>query len=235
MDRPLGVPQTQQAAVSGFFSRVYMWMAGGLFLSAFGAFMALSNPAILRSLVTPQGRPSMFYWGLCIAEIALVVLLSARIGKLTATSAGGIFALYSLLNGVTLSLIFLVYTASSISTTFAITAGTFLFFSVYGFVTKQDLSSVGNIGKMAVIGIILATLVNMLIKSTAIDYIITYIGIATFIGLTAADTQKLKQMMANADSRDWASKLAIVGALQLYLDFINLFLFLLRLFGRQRN
>ena len=164
----------------------------------------------------------------------LVWYVSARIMSLSFTTATGLFMLYSLLNGLTLSVLFAVYTRSSIASTFFITAGTFGAMSLYGYFTKKDLSSWGNILIMAVIGLIIASVVNMFMQSSMMYWIITYAGVLIFVGLTAYDTQKIKQMLANQEINEQTQKLALLGALSLYLDFINLFLYLLRIFGDRK-
>jgi hypothetical protein len=217
---------------SSFFSQVYLWMSGGLFLSGLGAIFTLANPPLLQAVIT---NPILLI-GLLIAELVLVVVLSAAIWKLSVPAAMGLYCLYSVLNGVTLSYIFLIYTGASIAATFAITAGTFLIFSVYGFATKANLASVGQIAFMGLIGIILASLVNLFLKNPAVYWAITYIGIAVFLALIAYDTQKLKLIHERGfETHEAQSKLAVLGALTLYLDFINLFLLLLRIFGRRRD
>ncbi len=217
---------------SSFISKVYLRMAGGLFLSAAASFWLLSQPELLKAVVTNK----VLFFGLIIAELALVIGLSAALMRLSAFAAAVMFCVYSFLNGLTLTPIFLVYTGASIMTTFAVTAGTFLFFSVYGITTKRDLTSVGSLAVMGLIGVILASLVNIFLKSTALMWIVTFVGIAVFLGLIAYDTQKLKGMHAmGIQDETMGRKLAIMGALALYLDFINLFILLLRVFGRQKN
>ncbi len=217
---------------SSFIGKVYLWMSLGLGLSAAASFGLLSQPALLRAIFTNN----FLLICLMVAEIALVIWLSARAMQMSAGLAAGVFCGYSFLNGVTLTSIFLVYTGTSVLTTFAVAAGTFLFFSVYGFTTQRDLTSVGSLAMMGLIGVILASVVNIFLKSPAVMWVTTFVGIAVFLGLIAWDTQKLKNIHAMGfDSADMLKKGAILGALALYLDFINLFLMLLRLFGRQRN
>lgn len=231
MDKSIEFSQTRVAEAS-FFTRVYLWMGLGLLLSAFGAFFTLANPPLLKAILTHRA----LFWGLAIAELGLVLWLSMAITRLSASAAAALFSLYSVLNGVTLSYILLVFTGASVVTTFAIAAGTFLFFSVYGFTTRANLASVGQIAMMGLVGMILASVVNLFLRSEGVTWVLTYAGIAIFIALIAADTQKLKALYQSAAlSSDALSKVAIIGALQLYLDFINLFLLLLRLFGRRRN
>ena len=169
-----------------------------------------------------------------IAEFALVIGVSAAINRLSLTTATLMFILYSVINGALLSYIFLAYTASSIATVFFITAGTFGVMAFIGYTTKTDLSSMGKIVMMALIGLIIATVVNLFIKSSGLTMILSYVGVLVFVGLTAYDTQKIKHMLLQApDAGEGAQKLALLGALSLYLDFINLFIYLLRIFGRR--
>lgn len=221
----------QVRALSGtFIQSVYTWMAVGLALTGLISFYTATNEAAIKFLF---GTP-MLLVGLFIAEIALVVFLSARIHKMTATTATMVFLAYAALNGVTISGIFLVYTMSSIATTFFAAAGTFIAMSVYGMVTKKDLTSWGSFLFMGLIGIVIASIVNMFIKSGPMGLIISYIGVIVFTGLTAYDTQKIKEMALTQPDDIGASavrKASILGALTLYLDFINLFLMLLRIMG----
>ena len=169
-----------------------------------------------------------------IAEFALVIGVSAAIHRLSLTTATLMFILYSVINGALLSYIFLVYTASSVATVFFITAGTFGAMALLGYTTKTDLSSIGKYLIMALIGLIIATVVNLFIQSTGFTLILSYVGVLIFVGLTAYDSQKIKQMLLQApDAGEGAQKLALLGALTLYLDFINLFIYLLRIFGRR--
>ncbi|OGW82942.1 MAG: hypothetical protein A3C47_06560 [Omnitrophica bacterium RIFCSPHIGHO2_02_FULL_51_18] len=232
MDPRAIVGSPSQVSESSFISKVYLWMAGGLFLSAAASFWLLSQPELLKAVVTNK----VLFFGLIIAELGLVIGLSAALMRLSAFAATVMFCVYSFLNGATLTPVFLIYTGASIMTTFAVTAGTFLFFSLYGMTTKRDLTSVGAFAVMALIGVILASVVNIFLKSPALMWVTTFIGIAVFLGLIAYDTQKLKAMHAMGfQDEDVRKKMAIMGALALYLDFVNLFLNLLRIFGRQRN
>ncbi len=176
------------------------------------------------------------FFGLIILQLGLVFVISGMVNRLSGTMATGLFMLYSALTGLTLSSIFIAYTYSSIASTFVVTAGMFGAMSLYGYTTKRDLSGFGSMLFMGLIGIVLASLVNIWLKSPALMWAITYIGVLVFVGLTAYDTQKLKAMgeQLNADDKDSFRKYAIVGALTLYLDFINLFLMLLRIFGNRR-
>jgi FtsH-binding integral membrane protein len=169
-----------------------------------------------------------------IGELGLVMWISAGINRLSLTSATLLFVLYSVINGVTMSFIFLAYTRTSIASVFFITAGTFAIMAFIGYTTKTDLSSMGKILFMALIGLILATIVNIFLKSPMFNYILSWIGVAIFVGLTAYDTQKIKQMLMYQEAADeQGQKIALLGALSLYLDFINLFLYLLRIFGNR--
>jgi len=179
----------------------------------------------------------MLFFGLIIAELGLVFYLSARVQRIQASTATSLFVLYAALNGVTLSFIFLAYTGASIVSTFFICAATFVACSVYGMVTKRDLTSLGGFMAMGLIGIIIASLVNLFIRSAAMTMIISYIGVLVFVGLTAYDTQKLKHMALTQPAGidvGVIRKGAILGALSLYLDFINLFIMLLHILGNRR-
>ena len=177
---------------------------------------------------------SWAYWGLLIAEIALVFSISARLNKISTTTANLLFYAYSILNGIVLSVIFLLFEFESIAQTFLITAGVFGAMSAYGYFTKSDLTKFGSFLMMALIGLIVCVVVNMFLDSSTLDWIISFAGVAIFIGLTAWDTQKIKTMMAYSDGTN-IGKIATIGALSLYLDFINLFLYLLRFFGASRD
>lgn len=233
--RPKAQPQVQQRVkVNSFIQSVYNWMGIGLALTGVIAFFVANNPPLLRLIA---GNPILFF-GLIIGELALVFSLSARVHKMQASTATTMFIVYSVLNGLTLSVIFVAYTAASIASTFFICAGTFVACSVYGMTTKRDLTSWGGFLMMGLIGIIIASVVNIFIRSTAMTMIVSYIGVLVFVGLTAYDTQKLKHMALTQPSDIEAGvvrKGAIMGALSLYLDFINLFLMLLRIFGGGRD
>ena len=228
MDDPKNQPfsYSQEAVFSNFMQRVYQWMAMGLALTGLAAFITIGNASLLRFLL--HGG----MWLLFIAEFGLVIWLTRSLQKISVQAATIGFLAYSVLNGITMSSIFLYYTSASISSTFFITAMTFAGVSVYGWVTRQDLTSVGSFCFMALIGVIVASIANLFFHSPVFYWIVSYCGVAVFIGLTAYDTQRLKaihQSMPNAPEQ-----LAIVGALMLYLDFINMFLFLLQIFGRRR-
>ena len=211
--------------------KVYVWMTMALIITGFTAYGVANSPGILQAIVT---NPILF-WGMIIAEFALVIGVSAAINRLSLTTATLMFVLYSIINGALLSFIFLAYTSSSIATVFFITAGTFAAMAVVGYTTKADLSSMGKYLLMALIGMIIATLVNVFfVKSTGFELILSYVGVLIFVGLTAYDSQKIKQMLMQApDAGEAAQKYALLGALSLYLDFINLFLYLLRIFGKR--
>jgi FtsH-binding integral membrane protein len=231
--QPVTFKNTQteaQVQVNSFIRSVYNWMAVGLGLTAFVAFYVANSETLFRLVF---GNPLVFFV-LLIGELALVFSISARIHKMQASTATGLFVLYAALNGATLSYIFIAYTSTSIASTFVVCALTFLACSVYGMMTKKDLTSVGSFMAMGLIGIIIASLVNMFIQSSAMTMIISYIGVVVFIGLTAYDTQKLKTMALTQPAGLDAGvmrKGAILGALSLYLDFINLFIMLLRIMG----
>lgn len=231
---PYGNSQAQaQVRVNSFIQSVYNWMALGLGLTAVVALYAASSESLVRLIFSNQ----LVFFGLIIAELALVFTISSRIEKLQSSTATGMFLLYSALNGLTLSFIFLIYTSSSVASVFFICAATFGACSVYGMTTKRDLTSMGGFMVMGLIGIIIATLVNLFIQSSAMQMIISYVGVIVFVGLTAYDTQKLKVMALTQPADLDASvirKGAILGALTLYLDFINLFLMLLRIFGDRK-
>lgn len=210
--------------------KVYVWMTLALVITGFTAYGVATSPGILQAIYTNQ----ILFWGLIIAEFALVFGVSAAINRLSLTTATLMFILYSVINGALLSYIFLAYTASSVATVFFITAGTFAAMAVIGYTTKTDLSSMGKILFMALIGLIIATLVNIFVKSSGLTLILSYVGVLIFVGLTAWDSQKIKQMLLQApDAGEGAQKLALLGALTLYLDFINLFIYLLRIFGKR--
>lgn len=226
----------QEIVSSSTFStlmrKVYTWMALALAITGFTAYYVASSPAIMQAIFSNR----ILFWGLLIGELALVWIVSASINRLSLTTATAMFILYSVLNGVTLSFIFLAYTMTSITTVFFITAGTFAAMSLYGYFTKTDLSKMGQILIMALIGLIIATIVNLFVKSSGLTMILSYVGVLIFVGLTAWDTQKIKQMLQMAsDTGEAAQKIALMGALSIYLDFINLFLYLLRIFGSSRN
>jgi uncharacterized protein len=207
--------------------QVYAWMGAGLAITAILALITLSSPLILNAIM---GNRLVFY-GLMIGELALVFTLSGAINRLSAGVATLLFVAYSALNGVTLSIVAFVYTANSITSTFVITAGMFGAMSIYGYMTKRDLTSWGSFLFMGLIGVVIASVVNIFVASSAVSWIISGIGVIVFTGLTAYDTWKIKDMAAQGIE---GRKPAILGALTLYLDFINLFLMLLRFTGNRR-
>lgn len=207
--------------------QVYAWMGAGLTVTAIMALVTLSSPSILTAIVGNR----MLFFGLMIGELALVFILSGAINRLSTSTATLIFIAYSALNGVTLSVVALVYTANSIASTFVVTAGMFGAMSIYGYVTKRDLTSWGSFLFMGLIGVVIASVVNIFVGSSAVSWFISAIGVIVFTGLTAYDTWKIKEMAAHGTE---GRKPAILGALTLYLDFINLFLMLLRFTGNRR-
>lgn len=223
-----------EVLVNSFVRSVYNWMAVGLGLTGFVAYYVANSPGIMGVLV----QNPLLLIVLIVAELGLVFAISGAINRISAGTATGLFVLYAGLNGVVLSFIFLAYTQTSIVSTFFVCAGTFVGCSIYGWTTKRDLTSFGGFLMMGLIGIIIASLVNLFIRSSGMSLIISYIGVFVFVGLTAWDTQKLKNM-ALAQPADLEAgvvrKGAILGALSLYLDFINLFLMLLRIFGQSRE
>ena len=216
--------------VGAFLSKVYGWMFVGLLITAVIAFAVASSPALIETL---RLNPLLF-WGLLFAQLGLVFYLSARVDKVAPATAAGLFVLYSAFVGVTSSVIFLRYTGASISQTFIITAGMFGATAVFGTVTKRSLAGMGQFLFMGLIGLILAMIVGFFWHSEALQFVISVVGVLVFTGLTAWDAQRLKQLaVALPDGRVGAY--AVVGALSLYLDFINLFFFLLRFTGNRRN
>ena len=227
------VIQSVNTASRTLMSKVYLWMTLALAVTGLTSLYVASSPGLVQSIFASRGT----FWLLVIAELALVFILSARIMKMSFSTAGIMFALYSVLNGVTMSFIFIAYTSTSIATAFFVTAGMFAAMSFIGFVTKKDLSSFGSFFTMALIGLIIASVVNIFLNSSVMYWIITYVGVLLFVGLTAYDTQKIKQMLIEYgdEVNDSTQKLALIGSLSLYLDFINLFLYILRLFGNNKE
>lgn len=224
LDRP--------TAFAVLMRKVYTWMALALAVTGLTAYYCAYN----TNLVYQIASNPIFFWGLMIAEFGAVVYLTARIERMSFSTAGLIFLLYSVLNGVTFSVIFLAYTMQSIASTFFITAGTFGAMSLIGYFTKKDLSGFGRFLMMSLIGLLIATVVNFFLQSTMLMWICTYAGVLIFSGLTVYDTQKIKNMflMHGAEMNESTMKLALMGSLTLYLDFINLFLYLLRIFGNRK-
>ncbi|WP_127957835.1 Bax inhibitor-1 family protein [Serratia microhaemolytica] len=226
------IVENANSGLQAFMAQVYGWMSCGLLLTAFVAWYAAGSPQIQYLLLSSK----FAFYGLIIAQLGLVFVISGMINRLSGAMATSLFMLYSALTGLTLSLLLLIYTGESIASTFIITAGMFGAMSFYGYTTKRDLSGFGSLLFMALIGIVLASLVNLWLQSSALMWAVTYIGVVVFVGLTAYDTQKLKAMGEQLDPADKEGfrKLSIFGALTLYLDFINLFLMLLRIFGNRR-
>jgi len=230
---PLERTQTQ-IRVNEFIRSVYNWMAIGLSLTGFVAYYVSNNEFLLRLIFGNQ----LVFFGLIIGELVLVFSLAARVNKMQASTATAMFILYASLNGATLAAIFLIYTRSSITSTFFICAATFVACSIYGMTTKRDLTSLGGFMTMGLIGIIIASVVNLFIRNSGMSLVISYVGVVVFVGLTAYDTQKLKTMALSRPADIDAGtvrKGAIIGALTLYLDFVNLFLMLLRILGAGRD
>ncbi len=222
----------RSSAFAALMKNVYLWMTLGLAMTGMTAYWLSGNLGFMQTIFQSSG----LFFGLIIAELALVWILSANIMRMSFPVAGVMFAAYAILNGVTMSFIFLAYTATSIATTFFVTAGTFGAMTIVGYTVKKDLSAVGRFLFMALIGLIIATIVNIFVASSVLSWALTYIGVLIFVGLTAYDTQKIKQMlmMYGDDVHEGTMKLALMGSLTLYLDFINLFLYLLRIFGDRR-
>lgn len=234
MENQISTPSKDQLGIKSyqalFITKVYNWMALALFITGLVSYFVASSPEILNIIV---GSKLVFY-GILIAELLLVIYLTRSIQKLSQNMVITGFLIYAVLNGLTMSIIFLIYTSNSIATTFYVTAGTFGAMSLYGYYTKKDLTSLGNMAMMALIGIIIASVVNIFLQNEMMYWIVTYLGVAVFVGLTAYDTQKLKELGSKGFVNDESmEKTSILGALTLYLDFINMFLFLLRIFGNR--
>ena len=220
------------SAFPALMRKVYVWMTLALVLTGATAYGVATSPGLLMALATNK----VLFFGLVIAEFALVFGVSGAINRLSLTTATLMFVAYSVINGALLSFIFLAYTMSSITSVFFITAGTFAAMAIFGYTTKKDLTSIGRLLFMALIGIIIATIVNMFIGSEGMSMIISYVGVFVFVGLTAYDSQKIKEMLLSQGAGgEQGQKLALLGALTLYLDFINLFIYLLRILGSKRD
>jgi hypothetical protein len=236
MDDRLITPQTATAEQAEelqrtFLVKVYGWMTAGLMITGVVALFVIQIPGLLELIFSSQ----WIYLGLFVAQLGLVVWLSARVDKMSAATATAVFLAYSALTGLVFSVIFLVYTAESLASTFFVTAATFGLTSAYGYVTKRDLSGLGGFLTMGLIGVIIASVVNMFLGNSTIYWITTYIGIFIFVGLAAYDTQRIKEMgQASLQGAEVEQKSAVIGALRLYLDFINLFLLLLRVLGNRK-
>ena len=219
-------------AFPALMRKVYLWMTLALVITAITAYGVATSPAAIQFIL---GNRIVFF-GLIIAEFALVLAVGGMINRLSITTATLLFTLYSVVNGATLSIVLLAYTQESVTQVFFITAGTFAAMSAVGYLTKRDLSSVGRILFMALIGLIIATVVNIFWKNSGFMAILNYLGVLIFVGLTAYDTQKIKNMLLTAeDGGEVGQKMALLGALTLYLDFINLFLYLMRILGKARD
>ena len=229
---PPGLLSAAEIETRSFIQKVYAWMSLGLAVTGACALYMASDPRMIVALV----QNKILFYGLMIAELGLVVYLSGWVKTMDVGTARFAFLFYSALSGVTMSVIFLIYTRGSIASTFFMTAGMFGAMSAYGYMTKTDLTSMGNFCMMGLLGIILASVVNWFVQSTAVEMAVSYLGILIFVGLTAYDTQKIKAMnIIGNEGTDEDHKEAISGALILYLDFINLFLSLLRATGRRRD
>ncbi|MFH1137081.1 MAG: Bax inhibitor-1/YccA family protein [Pseudomonadota bacterium] len=233
MNQPYQYAGSRAITAEGeFIRRVYNWMLTGLALTGGVAYFTASSETIMNLILGNQ----LIMLLLIGAELAMVFLLVGRIQRMSASTATTMFVVYSILNGLTLSVIFLAYTRSSLAAAFFTTAGTFGAMSFYGYTTKRDLTSMGGFLFMGLIGIVIASVVNIFLHSAMLEWMVTYIGVLVFVGLTAYDTQKIKAMSRGGfDGEAMESKAAIMGALALYLDFINLFLMLLRIFGGSRD
>ena len=222
----------QKTAQATLFKNVYTWMAMALLVTGLTAFFVANSETLIQAIYGNR----IFFYVILFSPVALVWYLSARINTLSLSTATIMFIIYSVLNGLTFSFVFMVYTASSIASTFFVTAGTFAAMALIGTFTKRDLSSLGGILLMALIGLIIASVVNMFLKSEMMYWIVTYAGVLIFVGLTAYDAQKIKRLINEYGSEvnESTQKIALLGALSLYLDFINLFLFLLRILGSRK-
>lgn len=222
--------------VKSFLSSVFTYMAGALAITGLIAYVFGTSEALISLMINPEtGSMSMLGWVIVFAPFIFVMVMSFSFNKLSSFTLLLLFIVYSALMGLSMGFIFLAYTAASITTTFAITAGTFGVMALLGYTTKTDLTKFGSILTMALVGIIIAMVVNFFIGSAMIDYIVSCLGVLIFTGLTAYDVQKLKRIGSGAEyGSENTNKLAVMGALTLYLDFVNLFLFLLRLFGDRR-
>ncbi len=213
-----------------FITKTFMWMGVALALTGLVSWLTINSETLLQLVFSSR----LVFFGLLIGEVGIVIYLSSAIQRMTAQSALGWFLFYSALNGITLSLLFMIYTAASVTSAFMVTALTFAGMAMYGYTTKRDLTSIGSLAFMGLIGIIIASVINIFFFSETLYWIISYVGVLIFVGLTAYDTQKLKEMSLQlGDDEEIQQKAAIMGALRLYLDFINLFIMLLRIMGRR--
>jgi FtsH-binding integral membrane protein len=223
--------EVQAETQRGFITRVYGWMTFGLAVTTVIALATFSVPGLMKAIFSN----TFVYLGLIVGELVLVIVLSAAINRLSPLAASLLFTVYAAVNGLTLSVVLLAYTGASVASTFGITACTFGVMTLFGYTTQRDLTKMGSLLIMALFGFIIASVVNIFLQSSAIYWIITFVGVIIFVGLIAYDTQKLKRMsLALENGSDQMHRMSIIGALALYLDFINLFLMLLRLLGRRR-
>ncbi|WP_319778482.1 Bax inhibitor-1/YccA family protein [Maridesulfovibrio sp.] len=235
-----GSVSARPEVLNAFMRGIYSWMSAGLLATAAVAWVTLSTPAVMNLVLaqnpeTGMISPTMLFWVAAIGEIGLVFYLSMRISKLSSGAATGLFMAYSALNGLTLSTILVAYTAASIFQTFLVTAGMFGAMSLYGLTTRKDLTGMGSFMMMGLFGILIAMVVNFFMQSSALSFAVSILGVFIFAGLTAYDSQKLKDMgeYIPADDATAVRRGTILGALTLYLDFINMFIFLLRLMGNR--
>jgi uncharacterized protein len=222
--------EARDTRVTAFLSKVYGWMFLGLLITAGTALVTASSQFLIETFIVNR----FLFWGLFLGQLGLVLFLSARVDKVSPATAAGLFMIYSATVGITSSVVLLVYTGTSIVSTFMITAGMFGAMAVYGTFTRRSLAGVGQFMFMGLIGLIIAMVVNMFVASSAMDFVISVVGVIVFTGLTAWDAQRMKEMaVALPDGR--VGSYAVVGALSLYLDFINLFFFLLRFLGGRKD
>lgn len=229
-----------QAIAKNFMSNVFLWMFIALGVSAAVAFyFSMNSDLLVQYFINPKGGMNILGWAVMFAPLGFVLLMSFGFGRLSAPALTGLFLLYSAINGISFSFILLAYTAGSVITCFISASAMFGTMAILGYTTNKDLTGFGRIMMMGLIGIIIAMIVNVFMGSNTMDYIISFIGVMVFTGLTAYDVQKLKRIGAGLEFEGTGAadvkKLSILGALNLYLDFVNLFLFLLRLFGGRRN
>ena len=221
-----------EIAVSEFMTQVYVWMGFGLAITGGLSWYTINSKPFMNMLFGHGMGP---FWVLAIVQLGIVFFLSAKVASLSPTVASGLFVLYAALNGILLAPLFMVYTQQSVASAFFVTAGTFGAMSLYGYTTKRDLSSWGSFLMMGLIGIIIASIVNMWMRNEMMMWVISYIAVFVFVGLTAYDTQKIKNLARNlGKDEDLRSSMAILGALTLYLDFVNLFIHILRIMGKRR-
>lgn len=227
---PIPFPAAAADQTSGFLNAVYGWMCFGLVVTSASAWFTASSPTLVRTILAN----GPLFWGLAFVQLAIVFVLSARVQRMTSTTAALLFIAYSALTGLTLSFVLLAYTGESIATTFLVSGGTFAGLAIYGTTTKRSLSGLGQFLFMGLVGVVLASFVGIFWHSDALQFVLSFVGVLVFAGLTAYDAQRLAVMAREAPSDD-VSSYAIVGALALYLDFMNLFLFLLRFTGNRRQ